>query len=169
MRKNTVKKFFSEPNRFSRLWPTIFIAVFAILGTAYLVATHAAGTALNIELVTHNTAGSNINGVNISVNSSPAGGCKPYSAISNPKAYFNCIGYYASISSISLAGYHVCSCSAVKVGTGWKTDQPGGSVFGIITMEANPPPAPSPTPIPTPTPSPTPTPAPTPSPTHSPA
>lgn len=154
--KNLVSRLLSSPNKFSQLGPIVFVAVFAAIGVTYLLATHAASPNFNIDLLTQNTTGSGIKGVYVVLTSSPAGACKPDRAISNPKAELSCGGYYARVSSISLSGYHVCGCSAVKVGSGWKTDQPS-SVFGIITMQADAPPAsPPPSTPPTPAPSPPP-------------
>jgi hypothetical protein len=157
-KKKTSRSLLS-PARLARLQPFIFVAAFAAIGAAYLLATHASPT-LSINLNTANTSGQPINGVYVRVESDPVGGCKPFNGTSNPKLTFYCTGDFASVTTISLSGYHVCPCSPVKVGTGWKTDQPKG-VYGNIVMEADPAPAPPPAnpspPAPTPSPAPAPT------------
>ncbi len=134
-----------SPKRLAKLRPFIFVAAFAAVGAIYLLLTHAAAST-GVDLVTHDTSGNNISGVLVTLNGSPTGSCNPGKVVSSPKAEFTCTGYYASVGGASLTGYHVCNCSAVKIGTGWKTE--GGAVGGIITMEADPPSAPSSNPPP---------------------
>jgi hypothetical protein len=161
------KKHFSafSPQAFSKLQPIIFVAGFAAIGVVYLLATHAANT-LNLSFPTQDTAGHLMSGVYVQVTGSPPPtGCSPVNGTTSqsanggpPTAYFYCSNSYGRVTSISYAGYHLCGCSPVQIGTQYGGNYPANGSGGTIIMESDTPAPPTPTPAPTPTPTPTPSP-----------
>jgi len=158
--------------RHFNFWMAAVIAMFSVVaGYMLFVATHAS-TVGHAVISTVDTNQQYITSANVGVaDTSSTQGCANTNYSSD--TFVSCTiisqdgqGYF-QITSISLPGYTVCSCSSIKVGSLVAINSVNRYYIlnAGITMQANPAPSPPPSPpSPPPAPKPTPHPTPTPSP-----